>query len=397
VVNGVSLIALPNSDLASSDLGDPMRGVGPLPTASPLPTGVVSTGTVPEFVAGPENRLAVPAIEQLLAGNDLSSAADLFNPLVLLGSTGTGKSHLARGITRHWQGLFQKQALFQKQGLGGSEVAQSQVAHFQVAHSQIEYQIEYLTAIDFARQLRAAREEGQLDRFRDRLANLRLLVLEDLQRLPLRTFVQRELRDTFDVLIEAGAVVVITTGQPPAAMTGLEAGLRDRLSSGLTVRLQTPGIEARRTLLQLSATKRGLQLDEEQLSQMAHKVEGPASQLFRAIAEYSLAEAWPAKRPTGLTRPPLEFKQILAVVARYYSLTQAAMRSAARRKSLVYARSIAIHLARTLTDQSYAQIGESLGRRDHTTIMHASRTIEKRLTNDASTQQDIEELKRNGF
>lgn len=358
MVYGVSQIALPNLDLASSDLGDPMRGVDPL-----------QVGYVPEFVAGPENRLAVPAIEQLLTGNDLSSVADLFNPLVLLGSTGTGKSHLARGITRHWRSLLDK-----------SEVAQSQV--------------EYLTAIDFARQLRAAREEGQLDSFRDRLANLGLLVIEDLQRLPLRAFVQRELRDTLDVLVEAGAVVVITAGQPPATMAGLEAGLRDRLSSGLTVRLQTPGIEARRTLLQLSAAKRGLQLDDEQLTQMVHKVEGPAPQLFRAIAEYSLAETLPAKQSAGLSRPPLELKQIIAVVARYYTLTQAAMRSAARRKSLVYARSIAIHLARTLTDQSYAQIGESLGRRDHTTIMHASRTIEKRLTNDASTQQDIEELKR---
>ncbi len=342
MVYGVSRIALP-----SSDWGDSLR-----------------SNVLPEFVAGPENRLAVPALERLLTGDDLSTTAELFNPLVLLGSTGTGKSHLARGITRHWRTL-----------LNDSEV-------------------EYLTAIDFARQLRAAREEGQLDSFRDRLSELRLLVVEDLHRLPTRTFVQRELRDTLDVLIEAGAVVIVTTQQPPAAMANLEAGLRDRLSSGLTVRLQTPGIEARREILQLSANERGIQLDNEQLQQLAHKVEGPAPQLFRALAEYKLADALPVGSPVDSTRPPLKLKQIVAVVARYYSLTQAAMCSSARRKSLVYARSIAIHLARTLTDQSYAQIGQTLGRRDHTTIMHASRTIEKRLTTDASVQQEIEELKR---
>ena len=343
MVYGVSRIALPSSD---------------------GPCSAVRADSIPAFVAGPENRLAVPALEQLLAGDDLSAAAQLFNPLVLLGSSGTGKTHLARGITRHWRSLLDTS------------------------------KVEYVTAIDFARQLHAAREEGELDRFRDRLAGLHLLVVEDLHRLPLRTFVQRELRDTLDVLDEAGAVVVVTAQQPPAAMAGLEAGLRDRLSSGLTMRLQAPGLEARQELLRQTADERGLQLSDEQLLQLAQKVEGPAPQLFRAIAEYQLSELPLPTTSTTTARPPLELKQIIAVVARYYSLTQAALRSAARRKSLVYARSVAIYLARTLTDQSYAQIGESLGHRDHSTIMHASRTLKKRLTNDAATQQDIEELKR---
>ena len=340
MVYGVSRIALP-----CSDLGEAMRA-----------------GSVPEFVAGPENRLAVPALQQLLAGDDLAAAAQLFNPLVLLGSSGTGKTHLARGITRHWNSLLDPS------------------------------KVEYVTAIDFARQLHAARAEKQLDSFRDRLAGLHLLVLEDLHRLPIRVYVQRELRDTLDVLIEAGAVIVVTSQQPPATMAGLDPGLRDRLSGGLTVRLQTPGIEARQELLRQTAIERGLHLDDQQLLQMAQKVEGPAPQLFRALAEHKVTDR--QESPADVLRSPLELKQIIAVVARYFSLTQAALRSPARRKSLVYARSVAIHLARTLTDQSYAQIGDSLGRRDHTTIMHASRTLKKRLTTDACTQKDIEELKR---
>jgi chromosomal replication initiator protein len=82
------------------------------------------------------------------------------------------------------------------------------------------------------------------------------------------------------------------------------------------------------------------------------------------------------------------------VVARYFSLTQAALRSPTRRKSLVHARSIVIHLARKLTDLSYAQIGQGLGRRDHSTIMHAHRNIQKLLTNDHATQQAIDQLQR---
>ncbi len=360
MVYGVSQIALPSSDRSDSLRGHSLRG-----------------GDVPGFVVGHENRLAVPPLMRLLADDALTAASDLYNPLVLLGPTGTGKSHLARSITRHWR------TLLGKTGSGESTV-------------------EYLTAIDFARQLRAAREEGQLVEFRDHLANLQLLVIEDLQRLPHRTFVQRELRDLLDTLIESEAVVVVTAQQPPATMAGLEAGLRDRLASGLTVRLQFPGVEARQELLRRSAETRGIPIDDKHLRLLAHNIEGSAPQLFRAIAEHQLAGTDQNSKDStaevaplaNVARPPLKLQQIIAVVARYFSLTQAAMRSATRRKSLVYARSVATHLARKLTDQSYAQIGQALGRRDHSTVMHANRTLEKKLANEASVQQDIEELKR---
>ena len=348
VVHGVTRI-----DLPSCDWGVSLRAEAANPATA---------SEVPQFIAGPENRLVVPALERLLAVEDLAAASTLFNPLVLIGSSGTGKSHLARGITRRWQSLL------------GDET------------------VEYLTAADFARQLRDARDEGVLEEFRERKTELQLLVLEDLHRLSPRAFVQRELRDTLDVLNESGAVVVITTQQPPAAIVGLEAGLRDRLASGLTLRLQSPGLEARLELLALTATQRGMQINDDQLRQLAHKVTGPAPQLSRAIAEFELVASNTAD--LAETRAPLQFKQIVAVVARYYSLTQAALCSPARRKSLVQARAVAIHLARTLTDLTYAQIGHSLGRRDHTTILHAARTMEKQLSTDARCQQDIEELKR---
>ena len=340
MVYGVSRIALP-----CGDWGDPLRA-----------------NDIPEFVAGPENRLAIPALQRLLAGDDLSIASELFNPLVLFGSTGTGKSHLARGITRHWTSLLGDEA------------------------------VEYLAAIDFARQLRTAREDRQLGEFRNRLAQLQLLVIEDLHRLPQRDFVQRELRGILDERIDAGAAVIVTTLQPLTAIAGLDGGLRDRLVGGLAIRLQAPGIEARQELLQLSADARGIRLTDEQLHHLAQKVEGTAPQVFRSLSEHELAAA--GEIEIHQQKSPFTLKQIIAVVARYFSVTQAAMCSPARRKSLVYARGIAIHLARSLTDLSYAQIGQALGRRDHSTIMHASRTIEKKLGDDMSAQQDVEELRR---
>ncbi len=317
---------------------------------------------LPCFVVGPENQLAVPVLQRLLSGEAYGEVTQTFNPLVLTGPAGSGKSHLARGIIRRLNDLH------------GSESG------------------EYFTAIDFAREVRAAHADGELETFRERLANLLLLIVEDLQRLPERLFIQRELRDTLDTLVNAGSTVVLTAQGSPAAMAQFEAGLRDRLASGLTIRLRTPGTEARHEILQLAAKDRNLSISPKELQSLVQRIEGPASQLLRAVSEWELSDTTSSRMATF--REPVELKQIIAVVARYFSLTQAALRSSARRKSLVHARGIAIHLARRLTDLSYAQIGQGLGHRDHTTIMHAQRNMQRLLANDAATQQAVDELQR---
>jgi len=335
----------------------------------PTPNSAVA---LPCFVAGPENRLATVAIEQLLAtdtltGDDPAAASPRFNPLVLMGPTGSGKSHLARGIARHFYQLLGDDA------------------------------VEYFSAIDFARQLHSAREEGELESFRERLASLSLLIVEDLQRLPKRMFVQRELRDTIDGLVASDHMVLLTAERSPATMMSLEASLRDRLAAGLAVQLRPPGIEARQEILQLASAARfagspAKGFDPDQLAQLAKKTEGPVPQLFRALAELHLASE--TGQPVSDLRPLIPLKQLIAVVARYYSLTQAALRSPTRRKSLVHARCVVVLLARKLTDLSYAQIGQGLGGRDHSTIMHAHKNAQRLLAEDAATQHSIDQLQR---
>ncbi len=350
VVNGVTRIDLPSclDDLEQDSTRD---------------SGVA----LPCFVAGPENRLATVAIERLLAADQGAAASPCFNPLVLTGPTGSGKSHLARGIARHFHQDFSHPSL------GGNAV-------------------EYFSALDFARQLRSAREDGELELFRERLSNLSLLIIEDLQRLPQRAFIQRELRDTIDVLVAADRTVLLTAQQSPATMMKLEAGLRDRLAAGLTVQLRPPGIEARQEILQLVAASRDVGINSDQLAVLAKKIDGPAPQLLRALAELELAKST-GEDLTDL-RQPIQLNQLIAVVARYYSLTQAALRSPTRRKSLVHARSVVIHLARKLTNLSYAQIGHGLGGRDHSTIMHAHRNMQRLLADDPATQQAVDQLQR---
>ena len=338
MVDGVTLIDFSSCDWDANEL-------------SATPTNA--------FVAGPENRLAVVALERLLHGERLGGNLSWCNPLVLTGPTGAGKSHLARGISRHWIRLIGEES------------------------------VSYFTAIDFARQLRAARNDGNLELFRERVSGLRLLVVEDLQRLPQRLFVERELRDTIDTLVETGCAVVLTARE----ISPLDAGLRDRLLGGMSIRLSPPGVEARREILHLAANSRGIALADDRLQRLAQRIEGSVPLLLRALAELDL-QSTTDQDIAAACRQPVKLRQIITVAARYYSLTQAALLSSARRKSLVHARAIIVYLARLLADLSYAQIGQGLGGRDHSTIMHAHRCIQNLAATDAATQRDLEELRR---
>ena len=332
-------------------------------TVIDLPRSDVDAGNLPVtaptgFVAGPENRLAVVAIERLLSADQLPTELSWYNPLVLTGPTGSGKSQLARGITRHWS-----------QKLGDTDVA-------------------YFSAVDFARQLHGARSDGQLELFRRYVAALQVLVIEDFHNLPRRTFLEREFRDTLDLLSETEGIVVITSRE----IVCLDRGLRDRLQSGLQIRLSLPGVQARLQILSQSAESRNLKISDKQLEDLSQQIDGPASRLLQALAEADLQQQFAT--PVAARHLPVKLKQVVAVVARYYSLTQAALLSSARRKSLVQARGMIVYLTRLLTDLSYAEIGRGLGGRDHSTIIHAYRSTLKLATSDSATQRDLEELKR---
>ena len=346
VVDGVLRIDLP---------------AGPYGANDTAPQGAVA----PEFatfVAGPENRLPILALEKLLTGE-----ADLFapawaNPLFLVGPSGSGKSLLVRGIVRRWLPV-----------LGAQRVA-------------------YFTATDFARRLIDSRTDGELPEFRARLAMLQLLVIEDLHKLPTKLALQHELRDLLDKLADSQAVVLCTSQISPTAQPQLDPGLCDRLTGGLLLWLNHPGSDARWELLRLAAVERGTSLDDRQLRTLAENTTGPVPQLLRALREFEVAPV--LGTDPGAARAGLAAKEIVAVVARYFGVTQAALRGPTRRKSLVFARGVAVYLLRTLTGASYARIGRELGKRDHSTIMHAMESLQIALATDPATQHALEELRR---
>jgi chromosomal replication initiator protein len=331
------------------------------------------SGQAAPFVVGPENALLVAPILRLLTGDDLVEVARLFNPLTLAGPSGSGKSQLAQGMVRHWRGVLEHSA------------------------------VEYFTAVDFGREAQLAAAEDRLPEWQARVRGLQFLVIEDIHRLRPRTTIHQELRHAIDAILAGGGMIVITAQREPAALTQLDPGLRDRLAAGLTVRLQRPGLAAREAILRTAANARGVLVEDVQLAQLARREattpaellgrltsSGPLSLRVRAEASTSAAH----EQPTAERTQTDQLKHIIAVTARYFTVTQAALTGPSRRTSLVQARNIIVHLARQLTDLSYAEIGRQLGGRDHTTIMHADRRLAEQREHDPAIQQALDELDR---
>jgi chromosomal replication initiator protein len=358
-----ALLALDGAAVVNGILTIPLSGR--IPADSGAPDGSVCR-TAP-FVAGPENRLAAVALRPYL-----EKVATPWNPLVLYGPNGSGKSHLACGLAAWWR------------------------EHFP------DNEVICCAASEFAQDFAAAVGAGKLDRWRRPLRQVDLLVLEDVGQLADKASAQQELIDLLDELAAREARVVVTSRALPSHLPSLAAGLRSRLSAGLSVPLSWPAQEARRAVLELAA--QGQNVSSGALYSLADGLEASVPALLAALAELELGAqvegtAIDSKRVRGFIAERLDthkpgLHQIASRTAKYFGLRVSDLKSPRRRQPLVAARCVAMYLARELTDLSFEQIGAYFGGRDHTTVIYGVRRTKALLRRDRATRQAIAELKR---
>jgi chromosomal replication initiator protein len=330
----------------------------------------VGNWTIPCFVAGPENRLVAAAVTKLLDAAD--NVPPVPSPLMLLGPSGCGKTHLARGVAEAWHAR-----------LGDQQVA-------------------YLTASDFCRQVASAISDRSLNDFRNQLRRGKLLVIDDLPRMAGEPYALEELSHTLDALRESGGLFIGTSTKPLAEIPRLGRGLVGRLLSGAAIRIAPLGQSARAELLRHTLDALGCRATDDALQLLAQTAPDSPTRLFglaiqlrrqlrggalldRPLAAELLASAAPKNSPPAT--------DILAAVARYYGLPKAKLTSSSRQQSTVLARAVAIYLIRQLTPLSYDQIGRMLGGRDHTTVLHNFRRIDRGLATDRPLRDALDELR----
>ncbi len=330
-----------------------------------------------EFVGGPENQLLKHALAEFCAGR-----TGLYNPLVLCGPSGVGKTHLVLGLAQHLTAAEDESSALVESGA------------------------------DLARSYSAAVDSRRVLSWREMRRTVNLLVIDEISSLAEKAAAQIELLHTIDARIDAGLPVIITSRVPLERVSGLMPALKARLIAGLVVPVALPDVAVRRVLLARMAASRTLPIDEEAIDLLAARLDCSIPELSGALHELATGShtatgaaihgttadridrravlAYLAQRPADRAAT---LRQIASQAARHFALTVADLRGPSRRQNISLARSLAMYVARQVTGKSLEAVGKYFGGRDHTTVLHACRKIEDLLAREPDVRRTVQELR----
>ncbi|WP_376697451.1 chromosomal replication initiator protein DnaA [Wenzhouxiangella sp. EGI_FJ10305] len=323
------------------------------------------------FVLGKSNELAYAAARQVA-----NSPGTVYNPLLLYGSTGLGKTHLL-----HAAGRF-------------------------IADANPDAQVMYLHAEKFVSEMIQALRRDSIDAFKRRYRSVDTLLLDDIQFFAGKDRSQEEFFHTFNALLESRQQIILTCDRYPKEVDGIEARLRSRFGWGLTVSIEPPDFETRVAILQKKAGERQLELSDDVTFLIARRMRSNVRDLEGALNSL-IANARFSGRTIDLDYTQEILRDVLAVhdrlitieniqkvVADYYQLRVADLLSRRRSRSIARPRQMAMYLAKELTEHSLPEIGNAFGGRDHTTVLHACRKIESLCESDGRLREEHARLTR---
>jgi chromosomal replication initiator protein len=322
------------------------------------------------FVIGSSNRFAHAAAVAVA-----EAPGKAYNPLLIYGDSGLGKTHLLHAIGHYVRSLF-----------NGARVRYVSSEEF---------------TNDFINAIRDDRAAGFQRRYRD----VDVLLIDDIQFLEGKIQTQEEFFHTFNTLHNANKQIVITSDRPPKRLEALEDRLRNRFEWGLITDVQPPDLETRIAILRKKAATERLTAPPDVLEFIASKIQTNIRELEGALIRVT-AFASLNRQPVDLTlaeivlkdlipeggEPEITAAVIIAQTAAYFGLSIDDLCGPSRSRVLVTARQIAMYLCRELTDLSLPKIGQQFGGRDHTTVMHADRRIRQLMAERRSVYNQVREL-----
>jgi len=317
------------------------------------------------FVTGKANQLARAAAIQVAENPGIS-----YNPLFVYGGVGLGKTHLVQAIGN------------------------------QVADRRPQARIRYIHAEQYVTDVVRAYQQKSFDEFKRYYHSLDLLLIDDIQFFSNKGRTQEEFFYAFNALVEAHKQIVITCDTYPKEIAGMEERLISRFGWGLTVAIEPPELEMRVAIVLKKAEAEAVAVSEEIAFFIAKHIRSNVRELEGALKkvlafsrftgrELSLDLAKEALRDIlNLNSRQVSVEGIQKTVAEYFKIKISDMHSKKRSRNVARPRQVAMALAKDLTQMSLPEIGEAFGNRDHTTVLHACRTIASLRTRDNSLNRD---------
>jgi chromosomal replication initiator protein len=319
--------------------------------------------TFDSFVVGPCNRLSHAA--SLAVAESPSKA---YNPFFIYGGVGLGKTHLLHAI-----------------------------GQYILNHHNLE-NILYCSSEKFTNDFINAIRDNKTVEFRSKYRNIDVLLIDDIQFLAGKESTQEEFFHTFNTLHNLNRQIVVSSDRPPKEIPTLEDRLRSRFEWGLITDIQSPDLETRIAILKKKSLIEDLNISDEVMHYIASKIENNIRELegalIRIVAYASLANSEITLELTDealknilfTTKKEISVDKIINITADYFCLTAEELRGKRRTRDIAFARQVAMYLTRELTDLSLPKIGEEFGGRDHTTVIHAVKKIE-RLTRENNEEK----------
>ena len=326
--------------------------------------------TFETFVVGNSNRFAHAAA--LAVGNEPGKA---YNPLFLYGGVGLGKTHLMHAIGNR------------------------------ILENNTNKNVLYVTSEKFTNQLVNAIKDNKNEVFRNKYRSIDVLLIDDIQFIAGKERIQEEFFHTFNSLYEDGRQIIISSDKPPRDIQFLEDRLKSRFEWGLLADISCPDYETRLAILRKKAQDENIVIDDFILSDIANKIDSNIREL-EGVFNKIVARASLIHSPITIELAENiinEFKYesekviscdfIKETVAKYFSINKDDLSGNKRSNDIAFPRQIAMYLCREIANMSFPQIGVDFGGRDHSTVMHACKKIEKEVKEKNNTKLIVDSVK----
>jgi chromosomal replication initiator protein len=320
------------------------------------------------FVVGPFNELAHAASQAVIKKPGIA-----YNPLFIYGDTGRGKTHLIQAVGNHLKNHSNQRVIY---------------------ITSEKFVVEYVNAL----------QSNKINQFKEKYRKYDVFIMDDIQFLSGKEKSQEELFHLFNTLYDNNKQILFSSDRHPNYIDNLEARLKSRFSAGMTVDISAPDHESRIAILKTKIKTVGINLTDDVIDFIASNVDSNIRELegtFNSIVVQSqlkgrtlnLIEVKNLIKDSSKPKKALSVKDVVKTVSGYYNIAEESIYEKTRKKEVVKPRQVIMFILRENLSISYPSIGEKLGGRDHTTVIHSCEKIKGDIKIDQKLAQEIEHIK----
>ncbi|MBO5106709.1 MAG: chromosomal replication initiator protein DnaA [Clostridia bacterium] len=333
-----------------------------------------SSFTFENYIVGSSNRFAHAAA---MAVADSEQTINLYNPLLIYGNSGVGKTHLLLAVKNHASKKFPNK------------------------------KIEYIRGEEFTNNMIKALHDGSIDEFKNRYRNVDIFLMDDIHFIAGKDSTQEEFFNTFNALYQNNKQIIVTCDRPLKEIKTLEDRIRSRFEGGVMADITPPDFETRVGIINTKASLLNLTLEENIVYFIAEHIKMNTRQLEGVVKKLQAFVNLQNKTPTisvvqgfirdvisDTTPEPIKVDEIIVQVSKTFNVSEKDIISKRKTAAVAFARQVAMYIARETTELSYKAIGESFGK-DHATVLYNVQKIEEHLKNNPFDKELVEDIIKN--